>query len=163
MAAKKKENDDKEVKKSLNRKKTPKDQSGDKKPRLRIPVSNIKARFPVVGIGASAGGLEALQGLLLNIKPGCNMAFVIIQHRATEPKSVMLSLLSKYTTLHVSEIEDGMKIKPDCIYINPPHQDITIENGKLFCEESPGSLARDFRLTSFSGLSPKTRESVLFV
>ena len=92
--------------------------------------------FPVVGIGASAGGLEALEGFLRQLKTGTNMSFVIIQHRAPESKSVMVSLLEKYTPLTVTEIEDDMAVQPDCIYINAPHHDVMIQDGRFFCEES---------------------------
>ena len=140
MAAKKKQTVNKKQKNSVNVKKPEKEHPEKEASPAISPKSDIKEALPVVGIGASAGGLEALEGLLRNIKPGCNMAFVIIQHRATEPKSVMLSLLRKYTELEVYEIEDGKKIEPDCIYINPPHKDITVEDGKLYCEESTTSL-----------------------
>ncbi|MBN2591827.1 MAG: PAS domain-containing protein [Sedimentisphaerales bacterium] len=92
--------------------------------------------FPIIGIGASAGGLEALEGFIRHITPRCNMAFVIIQHRATESKSIMVSLLEKYSELKVFEITDGMKIQPESIYINQPHKDISITNGKFYCDNS---------------------------
>ena len=95
-----------------------------------------KKDFPIVGIGASAGGLEALGGFLSNLKPQSNMAFVIIQHRAAEHKSVMVSLLEKYTELKVMEIENNTDIKPGYVYINPPHNDVAISNGILYCEEA---------------------------
>ncbi len=92
-----------------------------------------KKSFPVVGIGASAGGLEAIEGFLSSVKLGCNMAFVIIQHRATESKSIMVSLLKKYTDLEVTEIEENVEVRPECIYLNPPHKDVIIEDGWLCC------------------------------
>jgi len=62
------------------------------------------------------------------------MTFVIIQHRSTESKSVMVSLLKKYTDLDVQEIEDNMRVEPETVYINPPHQDILIKNGRFHWE-----------------------------
>lgn len=100
--------------------------------------------FPIIGIGASAGGLEALTGFISNLNSQSNVAFVIIQHRATEHKSIMISLLEKHTKLKVLEIENDTEINPGCIYINPPHNDITISNGKLYCEE--GTYALGVRL-----------------
>jgi len=63
------------------------------------------------------------------------MSFVIMQHRGAEHKSVMASLLKKYTKLEVIEIEDGTKIRAECVYLNPPHTDVTITNRKLYCSE----------------------------
>lgn len=84
--------------------------------------------FPIVGIGASAGGLEALEGLFSNMPSQTNIAFVVIQHLAPSHKSIMPSLLKKFTKMKTIEIEDGMEIEPDCIYLNPPDKDVAILN-----------------------------------
>ena len=96
--------------------------------------------FPIVGIGASAGGLEALEGFLSGIPSGINVAFVIIQHLAPEHKSMMGQLLEKYTALKVVEIKDGMKTEPGCVYLNPPNKDVSIMHGVLYLLE-PARLA----------------------
>jgi two-component system CheB/CheR fusion protein len=94
----------------------------------------LKAASPVcvAGIGASAGGLEALEGFFTSMPSGSNMAFVIIQHLAPGRKSIMGSLLSKYTDMRVLEIEDGMKIESGCVYMNPPDKDVSVMGGALY-------------------------------
>ncbi|MCR4290033.1 MAG: PAS domain-containing protein [Candidatus Scalindua sp.] len=84
--------------------------------------------FPVVGIGASAGGLEALEGFFISMPPQSNLAVVVIQHLAPRYKSIMGSLLKKYTKMKIFEIRDGMKIEPNSIYLNPPDNDVAVMN-----------------------------------
>ncbi|WP_347275286.1 chemotaxis protein CheB [Candidatus Kuenenia sp.] len=84
--------------------------------------------FPIVGIGASAGGLEALEGFFSNMPDNNNLAVVVIQHLAPKYKSIMATLLNKYTTMKILEIEDGMRALPNCVYLNPPGMDVAIIN-----------------------------------
>lgn len=90
------------------------------------------ACFPIVGIGASAGGLEALEKFFTHL-PGNSpkITFVIIQHLSPKHKSIMASLLSKYTQMKVLEIADGMAVEPGRIYLNPPNKNVTIFKGVL--------------------------------
>jgi len=94
---------------------------------------NIAASFPVVGIGASAGGLAAFEaffsGMPENIDPG--MAFVLVQHLAPDHKSIINELLKRYTRMQVFEIEDGMKVEPNCVYIIPPNRNLALAGGIL--------------------------------
>ncbi len=96
-----------------------------------------RASCPVVGVGASAGGLEALQGLFENLPSNPSMAFVVVQHRATDRTSVMKSLIEKHTKLTVYDIEDAMKIAPDAIYLAPADKDVSILHGVLYLIEPP--------------------------
>jgi two-component system CheB/CheR fusion protein len=98
-------------------------------------AGRAKQSFPIVGIGASAGGLEAIEGFFANTPSDVKIAFVIIQHLAPEHKSIMGSLLKKYTNLKVMEVCDGTKIEPGCVYLNPPSHDVSIMNGKLYLSE----------------------------
>ena len=84
--------------------------------------------FPVVGIGASAGGLEALEGFFVSMPSQSNLAIVVIQHLAPNYKSIMGSLLKKYTKMKIHEIKDGMKVESNSIYLNPPDYDVAIMN-----------------------------------
>jgi len=90
-------------------------------------------RFPIVGIGASAGGLAAFEaffsGMPKDVEPG--MAFVLVQHLAPDHKSILTDLISKYTRMQVFEVEDGMEVKPNCAYIIPPNRDMSFLKGKL--------------------------------
>ena len=96
-----------------------------KKP-ARLSKENV--RFPIVGIGASAGGLEALELFFSNVPPETNMAFVIIQHLSPRHKSIMADILMKYTQMKVLAIQEDKEIKPNCVYLNPPDKNVIILN-----------------------------------
>jgi two-component system CheB/CheR fusion protein len=87
--------------------------------------------FPIVGLGASAGGLEALEIFLSHMPFDSGIAFVIIQHLSPTHKSIMRSLLAKDTKMKISEIEDGMKVEPNHVYLNPPDKDVIIIHSVL--------------------------------
>ena len=91
------------------------------------------AAFPVVGIGASAGGLAAFEaffsGMPADADPG--MAFVLVQHLAPDHESILTELVKRYTRMEVFEVEDGMVVKPNCAYIIPPNKDMAFLNGTL--------------------------------
>jgi two-component system, chemotaxis family, CheB/CheR fusion protein len=93
----------------------------------------LKQAFPIVGIGASAGGLAAFEaffsGMPKKLDPG--MAFVLVQHLAPDHKSILTDLIRRYTRMQVFEVEDGMKVKPNCAYIIPPNRDMAFLNGSL--------------------------------
>lgn len=106
----------------------------NKEEALTDPVKD-KAIFPIVGIGSSAGGLEALEKFFANMPPEPNIGFVVIQHLSPRHKSIMASLLSKYTSMKILEIEDGIKVEPNCVYLNPPQWNVVISKGILFLKE----------------------------
>ena len=89
--------------------------------------------FPVVGIGASAGGLAAFEaffsGMPSDAEPG--MAFVLVQHLAPDHKSLLTEIIKRYTRMEVLEVEDGMIVRPNCTYIIPPNRDMALLNGSL--------------------------------
>jgi len=91
----------------------------------------IKKQFPIVGIGASAGGLEALELFLANVPENCGMAFVIIQHLDPTHKGVMVELLQHSTTMQVSQAADRTRVKENCVYVIPPNKDMSILHGVL--------------------------------
>ena len=92
-------------------------------------------RFPVVGLGASAGGLEALEEFFENMPKDSGMAFVIIQHLGTNPKSIMPELLQRTTEMEVVVVTDRLEIKPNCIYVIPQNKSMSILNGSLYLFE----------------------------
>ena len=94
-------------------------------------AAKTKSEFPIVGIGTSAGGLDSLVGFFSNMPQDSNMAFIIIQHLDPMRKSNMSSILQKYTKMVVLEIEDGMSIMPNCVYLNPPNRDVAVMNKTL--------------------------------
>jgi len=89
------------------------------------------AAFPVVGVGASAGGLEALQQLLRALPRDTGMGFVIVQHLAPDHASSLVEILSRATKMPVCEVRDEPEVAPDQVYVIPPGRDMTIAGGKL--------------------------------
>ncbi len=87
--------------------------------------------FPVVGVGASAGGLEAFTQLLGHLPEKTGMAFVLVQHLDPDHPSQLTHLLSRTTTISVSEVKDGMAIEPDHVYVIPPNANMNLSQGKL--------------------------------
>ncbi len=89
--------------------------------------------FPIVGIGASAGGLAAFEAFLSAMPPDTDpgMAFVLVQHLAPDHKSILSDLVRRHTRMKVSEVEDGMRVAPNCAYIIPPNRDMAFLDGTL--------------------------------
>ncbi|MDZ7831488.1 MAG: chemotaxis protein CheB [Desulfobacterales bacterium] len=89
--------------------------------------------FPIVGIGASAGGLAAFEAFFSGMPKGNdpNMAFVIVQHLAPDHKSLLTELIQRYTRMEVFEVEDGMAVRPNSTYIIPPGKDMGLIGGAL--------------------------------
>ncbi len=98
-------------------------------------VLKENSRFPIVGIGSSAGGLEALEIFFSNLPSDTNMAFVIIQHLSPRHKSIMADILMKYTQMQVLQIKDDQKIEPNHVYLNPPDKNVIILNRRLLLIE----------------------------
>lgn len=96
-----------------------------------------------VAIGASAGGLEAIEAFFEQMPPKTNLGFIVIQHLSPAHKSMMVELLSKRTEMPVHRAEDGMEVHRDSIYLIPPKKNMTIFHGKLFLsdhEENPRGI-----------------------
>ena len=91
----------------------------------------LNALFPVVGIGASAGGLEALELFLRNVPADSGMAFVIVQHLDPTHKELMVELLQRATAMKVIQVKDRTIVQPDCVYVIPPNKDMSILHGVL--------------------------------
>ncbi len=91
--------------------------------------------FPIVGIGASAGGLEVLEQFFVNMPVNSGMAFVVIQHLDSNHKGVMPELLQRITEMKVIKVTDRLKIKVNCAYVIPPNKSMSILNGALYLFE----------------------------
>ncbi len=91
------------------------------------------ATFPVVGIGASAGGLAAFEEFFAAMPPDTDpgIAFILVQHLSPDHKSLLTELVQRYTRMQVYEVEDGMTVQPNCTYIIPPKHDMAFLHGKL--------------------------------
>ncbi len=89
------------------------------------------APFPIVGIAASAGGLEAFSELLSHLPIDTGMAFVLIQHLDPEHKSLLTQILARKTQMPVSEAQDGMAVEPNQVYVIPPNTKMVLSQGVL--------------------------------
>lgn len=98
--------------------------------------------FHIIGIGASAGGLEALEQFLKPVPKNSGMAFVIVQHLDPTHKGVMPELLQRSAKMPVQQVSDRMEVKPNCIYVIPPNRDMSLLHGVLYLFEpvSPRGL-----------------------
>jgi two-component system CheB/CheR fusion protein len=103
------------------------------------PTTDASSAFPIVGIGASAGGLAAFEaffaGMPAEQDPG--MAFVLVQHLAPDHKSMLSELIRGYTRMQVFEVEDGMAVEVNCVYIIPPNHNMAIADGRLTLRQYP--------------------------
>jgi two-component system CheB/CheR fusion protein len=106
--------------------------------------SNVPA-FPVVGIGASAGGMAAFKSFLSALPVDSGMSFVIIQHLAPQHASQLTQLLAKECVIPVVEATDGVQIRPDQVYVIPPNVDMALSNGCL--RMTPRESARGLHLS----------------
>ncbi|MBC1312168.1 PAS domain-containing protein [Trichormus variabilis PNB] len=93
---------------------------------------NENELFPIVGMGASAGGLEAFTELLNNLPSDTGMGFVLIQHLVPDQKSLLSEILSQTTQMPVVEVQNGMVVAPNHVYVIPPNTMMTISQGTLY-------------------------------
>lgn len=101
--------------------------------------------FPIVGVGASAGGLEAFPQLLQHLPPDTGMAFVLVQHLDPHHESALPELLARETPMPVREVADGMQVEPNHVYVIPPNANLAILHGVLHL--MPRSAARGAHLS----------------
>ena len=126
-----------------------------KKPPSRIPTpamappegapseTDPALAVPIVGLGASAGGLSAFEAFFTAIPDQpTGMAFVLVQHLAPDYKSILVELVGRYTCMPVQEVEDGMEVRPDHVYIIPPNRDLALLKGALHLFEITPAPAR---------------------
>ena len=91
-----------------------------------------RKRLPVVGIGASAGGVEAFRGFFETMPPDSDMAFVVILHLPADQKSLLPEILGRWTTMPVVEVTDGCMIEVNRVYVPPPGIVVTLRDGRLY-------------------------------
>jgi two-component system CheB/CheR fusion protein len=94
-------------------------------------ITESATPFPVVGIGASAGGLEALEQFLKHVPERSGMAFVIVSHLDPTHKGALAALLQHATKMPVAQVKNGQKVEPDRVYVIPPGKDLSILRGTL--------------------------------
>ncbi|MGB5064666.1 MAG: chemotaxis protein CheB [Candidatus Competibacter sp.] len=102
-----------------------------------------------VGVGASAGGLEALEAFFSHMAADSGMAFIVIQHLSPDYKSMMVELLSKRTAMPVRRAEEGMRVEANSVYLIPPKKNLSIFHGKLLLSESDRSRGLNLPIDVF--------------
>ncbi|ESY86862.1 chemotaxis protein CheR [Mesorhizobium sp. LNHC220B00] len=95
-------------------------------------------KFPIVGIGASAGGIPAMEGFFKGITDRPGMAFVIITHLSPKRNSLLHEVIDRYTEMPVVVVEDGVAVEPDHVYVMPENVTLVIENGVLHLRRPNG-------------------------
>lgn len=99
---------------------------------VRTLEKSHSPNFPIIGIGASAGGLEALELFLANVPQQSGMAFVIVQHLDPTHKGMLVELLQRGTLMKVMQVKDRTPVEPDCVYVIPPNKDMSMLHGVLY-------------------------------
>src|SRR5262249_44998684 len=115
--------------------------------------------YPVVGIGASAGGVEAYIELFGSLAADTGMAFIVIPHLLADAKSHLVEILGRHTPMPIRQIEDGMRPQPDEVYVLPPNTQARMETGVIRLETRAGARVHhpiDYFFRSL-GTEQKTR------
>jgi two-component system CheB/CheR fusion protein len=105
---------------------------------------------PIVGIGASAGGLDALKRLLPKVAPDSGMAFIIVQHLAPDYRSILSELLGASTRLPVMQVDEETALQPNHVYVIPPNATLTVQEGRLQLDRPAHRNPIDDLLTSLA-------------
>ncbi len=105
--------------------------------------------FPVVGIGASAGGLEALNEFFQAMSVDSGMAFVVVSHLDPEHKIALAEILMRVSRIPVREIEDGMAVEANNVYVMPPNRELTIRQGTLRLAARPETRRAHMPIDAF--------------
>lgn len=101
---------------------------------------NLSNNSPyLIGIGASAGGLEAINAFFENLPSNTGFSYVVVQHLSPDHKSMMADLLSRHTEMKVVEAQDGVLIQPNCVYLLPSKKFMTVKHSKLQLHDKPPS------------------------
>ena len=121
--------------------------------------------FPIIGIGASAGGIDAFHLFFNSMPADCGMAFVVILHLPADRKSMLKEILSRWTSMPVIEVVDRVVIEPGRIYVPPPHGIVTLEAEQLIVEMPQSGQDRNFRPIDalFDSLGASVRERAIAI
>jgi two-component system CheB/CheR fusion protein len=110
----------------------------------RADNARVKPPTRIVGLGASAGGLAALEQFIGNVPHASGLAYVVVQHLDPTHKAMLAELLQRATTMPVREVTSGVCVEPDVVYVIPPNAGLTVSGGRLHL--SPPTQPRGMRL-----------------
>ena len=121
-------------------------------------------KFSIIGVGASAGGLEALKGFFDNVPDDFDHSFVVVQHLSPNHKSLMADLLTKNTKLPILEVSRKTVVKPSHIYLIPPKKNIFIKGGSLYLEDKPNTNELNLPIDLFfKSLAREKKEEAIVI
>jgi two-component system CheB/CheR fusion protein len=133
----------------------------------RKPSIGIKTKeklFPIVAIGASVGGLEAMSLLLKKLPADTGMAFIYVQHLSPDHKSLLTSILSRITKMNVQEITDMEHMAPNHVYVIPHDKGIQVTDGHIKLLPRPKSSSTNLSIdVLFSSLAKTHGKHVIGV
>ncbi|WP_229213225.1 MULTISPECIES: chemotaxis protein CheB [unclassified Duganella] len=134
-------------------------------PAPAIEASSMKpAAVPVVGIGASAGGLDPICEFLVGVPPASGFAYAIVQHLDPLHKAMLPELLQRVTRMPVHEIEDGMPVEADHVYVIPPNRDLSFDGDSFAVLPASGVRGHRFPIDSFfQSLAARGREHAVAI
>lgn len=115
--------------------------------------------FPIVGIGASAGGLAAFERLFRNMPVDTGMAFVVIQHLSPPHKSILPEIIQRYTEMPVYQVTDGIEVAPNAVYVIPPSNNLSLTDGHLILLKPPSERGYRFPIDFFFHSLAEVRQS----
>ena len=105
--------------------------------------SSAGVRQPIVGIGASAGGIEAFKGFFENMPPDSGLSFVVVLHLPADRKSILPEILGRWTSMPIREVTEGCLVDPDCVYVPPPGVVVTLNGDRLRLHRLAPNEARE--------------------
>ena len=117
----------------------------------------------IIGIGASAGGLEALQQFFRHMPGNSGLSFVVVQHLSPDYKSLMADILGKHTQMHVLQAENEMPIRPNTVYLIPPKNNMTLRDGRLHLTEFVHGMLNHPIDIFFTSLAEEQKERAIAV
>jgi len=125
--------------------------------------STERTRLPIIGIGASAGGIEAFRGFFENMPPDSFCAFVVVLHLPADRKSILPDILGRWTGMQIVEVTDGCGLQPNCVYIPPPGVTVTLKDDRLHLHPLGPNEAREPSPISmfFDSLAVALREDAI--
>lgn len=132
----------------------------EKKQSARRKISSESQSLPIIGIGASAGDLEAFEKFFTQLPPDAGMAFVIVQHPDPTQESIPPDLLKKFTHISVTPLEDQTVVEPNRVYVIPPNTDLNLQGGRLQLVTSNPSDVHHQQITSLKQELKSTQESL---